>query len=72
MPIHAELTTQEAANLLHVSALISICLLEERKVLFRKTGTRRRVLFQDLMNYKTKIDNAHRKTLDALSEEAKI
>ena len=44
--------------------------MEEKKIPFRKVGTRRRVLFQDLMDYKDKIDAARRKTLDELANEA--
>ena len=50
IPIHAELTTQKAANLLNVSRSFLIKLSEEGKILFHKTGTHRRIRFIDLLH----------------------
>ena len=67
IPVHAELTTQEAANMLNISRPSLIQLLEESKIEYRRVGTHRRVRFEALMRYKRQADEARKAALAELA-----
>ncbi|MDA8564286.1 helix-turn-helix domain-containing protein [Mariniblastus sp.] len=69
IPIHAELTTQQAADFLNVSRPFVVKLIEEKKLPCRKVGTHRRVLFQDLVEFNRKTNEDRATTLKELAKQ---
>ncbi len=70
VPIHAELTTQEAADMLNVSRPHLVKLLETGALPFHKAGKHRRIRFSDLMVYKAEQDKASAHAMEELAKQA--
>jgi excisionase family DNA binding protein len=65
VPVHHELTTQQAAELLGVSRPHLVKLVDAGEIPHHKTGSHRRIYFEDLMRYR---DLRDAQRADALRE----
>jgi excisionase family DNA binding protein len=70
IPEDAELTTVQAADILHVSRPFLIKLLDGGQIPYRRVGKHRRIRMEDVMNYKQAIDQQREAVLDQLVADA--
>jgi excisionase family DNA binding protein len=70
MPTDAEVSTQQAAEILNVSRPHVIKLLEKGEIPHKKVGSHRRILLQDILKYESNLKSNRRKKLNALAKEA--
>lgn len=68
IPVHAEMTTQEVADMLGMSRPTLIKILDEGHIPYHRSGNRRKVKYSDVVEYKKEIDNKRLQALDELSE----
>lgn len=70
IPVHAELTTQQAADILNVSRPFLVEQLEKGVIPYRKVGTHRRIFFKDLMDFKEAMIRNRLKALEKLAAQS--
>ena len=70
MPTDAEVSTQQAAEILNVSRPHVIKLVEKGEIPHKKVGSHRRILLHDILKYESNLKSNRRKKLNALAKEA--
>lgn len=70
MPVHSQLTTQEAANILGVSRPHLVKLLDKEHIPYHKIGKHRRIRLDDLLVYKNRRDSKRRAALDKIKADS--
>lgn len=70
IPANAELTTQEAADMLNVSRPHIVKLLKEGVIPYKEVGTHRRILLEDLVVYSSNMRQKRKEALQELATQA--
>lgn len=68
LPVHAQLTTQQAADLLNVSRPFLVKLLETGELPYQMVGTHRRLKAEDVFAYRRQKEQRSRRALAELSQ----
>lgn len=69
-PSDAEISTQEAADLLNVSRPYVVSLLKKGDIPFTKVGTHRRILLSDIIAYDKQLQKNRNSKLNFLAKQA--
>lgn len=70
IPSESEVSTQQAADMLNVSRPHIVKLLEQGVIPFKKAGSHRRILLEDLMKYAGQQKAITKRNLKMLAEQA--
>ncbi|NLC57862.1 MAG: helix-turn-helix domain-containing protein [Armatimonadetes bacterium] len=70
IPLDAELSTQQAADLMGVSRPYFVKLLEEGRIPFRRVGSQRRVRFEALQRYMEEYQREAIRAMETMTAEA--
>jgi excisionase family DNA binding protein len=68
-PYDTMLTTQDAAEILHVSRQHLVTLLNNGRIPYERVGTHRRIRITDLMRFKSERDRQRKALLDTMTRE---
>lgn len=63
-PIHAEVTTQQAAELLNVSRPYLIKILDQDELPYHRVGNRRKLALRDVLAYRRQLIAQHKERVD--------